>query len=670
MPSTTHKQFDSLWNELFPTTLGNGTDNTKVVTTYLYVLPDGFFVLLSASKGLPFYDGRMGSVDSSGVNKIQEGMCGTLALSSTALDSLKRKAKVVDVYKKNASKWCFDRQEEWELDGIPPFICFAGKWNEERNLLGTTTVDWETLITEKQPLHHPFFVLERLSATWNESSTSPNFRGFRFDHPDCQFKIWVHEKNPRALQSALNDLEKQIKEFNKILDFCKKFESAAFTFLSTQSFPTTHEGDIDWEALKGWGSLAREIPFPHLKSRYSDVFELLRSYEQNQTEDRRQALEAAFKKFFQNLPYEAHFPTENVMAETFRKAFSAFDSAGENNYGDSSTVQECLTMLKCKHRYLGIYNQCNVLDQLIKLCQQYSDRQLPDNLPQLNDFQKEYTSWLMGTNGKFADDLRDEIKSREKRYTELRHFKDTPEEGTDSPNSIAERTKPPRSYVESTVQIAYYSDLEPHHLHAIIRRNRGYQLSALQSKISSVFNSFRDDTLLNEFCDRLKRVCSNTIQFMVRKATYFESSNPSLNALNGNRGEDAFNGNKGKDAFNHLKKVLDVLSKLHTSVLQNKEVKLSCLSEERKVVTELYTVTCEFLFLLQVPLSWNLHRQLHEHSDQTEKAERRLAEGGNCRLYKRMSNGGLVLWDIVPNDKTSELEKCNSVHTAIYHQRH
>ncbi|EDV29492.1 uncharacterized protein TRIADDRAFT_51891 [Trichoplax adhaerens] len=312
MPSTTHEQFGSLWNKLFPTTLGNGTDYTKVVTPYLYVMRDGFFVLLSANQGLPFYEGRMGSVDSSGVNEIQEEMCGTFALSSTALDSLKRKAKVVDVYKKNASnRWCFDRQEEWELNGIPPFICFAGKLHKD-DPRGTKTVDWETLIRQEQPLHHRDFVLKRLSATWNESSTNSNFRGFRFDHPDCQFKIWVHEKNRRALKSELNGLKKQIEEFNKILDFCKKFESAAFTFLSTQSFPTTDAGEIDWTALKGWGSLAQEIPFPHLKTRYPNLSEQVSSYEENQTEDERQALEAGFNEFFKTLPYKAHFPTENV----------------------------------------------------------------------------------------------------------------------------------------------------------------------------------------------------------------------------------------------------------------------------------------------------------------------------------------------------------------------
>ena len=157
------------------------------------------------------------------MSKIQEEICGTLKLSPEALQKLREKAKCVS----------FDGTSNvWELDGIPPFICFEGRWNEEHNPLGTP-VNWETLILRGLAQKHSSFELRQLSATWTTRPETPGLRGFSFNHTDCRFNIWVHERNLGALQSELDCLTEEIRDFRATLAFCRDFENAAFTFLST-----------------------------------------------------------------------------------------------------------------------------------------------------------------------------------------------------------------------------------------------------------------------------------------------------------------------------------------------------------------------------------------------------------------------------------------------------
>lgn len=784
---STYKNAAWLRTELFPTMQGYATGN---VTAYLYAMPDGFFVFLSDSDRLPFFGDRLGSIDASEVCKIQEEICGTLKLSSEALQKLQEQAKCVS----------FDGAPNvWELDEIPPFICFEGKWNEEHNPLGTP-VNWETLILRGLTQKHSSFELTQLSATWTTRPETPGLRGFSFNHTDCRFNIWVHERNLGALQSELDSLTEEVRDFRAILAFCRDFENAAFAFLSTRAFPTTRRGGINWNGLQGWGNLTQQIPFPHLTTRYPNLSEQVRSYQRNQTEAARQALESAFEEFFQTLPCEAHFPTDAVMAEMFQNALRAFYSAGQNlvrtsGYIDCLTLQTWLEMLQRVRHNLGT---CTELDELIDLSQEYLNinNQLrrspsdPEPLRQrrteLGPILKQRYTWffqtyerLMSNKGKFAEDLRDEISLREKRQAQLQAFKLCEqgvgdfsindylktEDGTlkltrleswtkilelhsscseaqyqqlradcqsyqrtyartemteekralidrivtgfgwffgsyipglelEAKRELIERLAPriqcPRPHVASTAQIAYYSYLEPLHLHAIIRRNRAYQLSLILSAIDSEIRTvaYADHPLPDEVCARLNEVCTRASEFMVRKAQQFKTLDQSwayseegglelehqAQYSNGSEYQvDPFSGTQVRDAQRHLNQVSQMLANLHTMINQTSEAAYLASSfpaEEQEVVTALYRVANELLFLLQVPLRWNLHRQLHEHSVQTKKAERGLAEGRNYSVYKRISDGGLVLWDIVRDNETSELERRNAVHTAIYHQRH
>lgn len=784
---STFQNMNWLRTELFPIRQGYASGN---VTAYLYAMPDGFFVFLSESNRLPFFEDRLGSIDPSEVCKIQEEICGTLKLSPEALQKLREEAKRVS----------FDGAPHiWELEGIPPFICFEGKWNEEHNPLGTP-VNWETLILTGLTQKHSSFELTQLPATWTTRTETPGLRGFSFNHTDCRFNIWVHEKNLGALQSELDSLTEEISDFRAILTFCRDFENAAFTFLSTRTFPTTRRGGTDWNALQTWGNLTQQIPFPHLTTRYPNLAEQVRSTQRNLTAVARQALETALEEFFQTLPCEAHFPTDTVMAEMFRNALNAFYSASQdfvrtNGYINCFTLQTWLEMLRRIRHNLGT---CVELDELIDLSQEYlninnqlRNRPLnPELLRQrrteLDPILKERYTWffktyerLMSNKGKFAEDLSDEISLREKRQAQLQAIKLCEqgvggfsvedylktEEGAlkltrleswtkilefhsscseaqyqqllgdcqnyqrtyartqmteekrvlidriisgfgwffgtyvpglqleakrDLLEQIAHRIQCPRSHIESTAQIAYYSYLEPFHLHAIIRRNRAYQLSALLSAIDSEVKtvSYADHPLPDEFCDRLNEDCTRACDFMVRKAQHFKILQQSW-AYSEEEGlqlehqaqysdgseyqVDPFIGTQVRDAHRHLNQVSEMLANLHTMINQTSEATYlasSFLAEEQEIVTALYRVANELLFLLQVPLRWNLHRQLHEYSVQTKKAERGLVEGRNYSVYKRISDGGLILWDIVRDNETSEIERRNAVHTAIYHQRH
>ena len=253
---------------------------------------------------------------------------------------------------------------------------------------------------------------------------------------------------------------------------------------------------------------------------------------------------------------------------------------------------------------------------------------------------------------------------------------------------IAKHTKCPRSHIDSTAQIAYYSYLESFHLHAIIRRNHAYQIGQLTSSIQSHLNDPRNDTdLPADFCTRFTKVCDRVSAFMVRKAQNLKTlqndwvfSEEGISKLQhiaklseGSEYQfDSFEGTNAKDASRLFNNITQALSSLHTFVNQADETAYLAspfLEEEAGIITELYALATEMAFQLKVPMRWNLHRQLHEHSVQTSKAKKALAEEQNYSIYKRIGDGGIVLWDIVRNNEKSKLEKQDAVHTAIYCHR-
>lgn len=246
---------------------------------------------------------------------------------------------------------------------------------------------------------------------------------------------------------------------------------------------------------------------------------------------------------------------------------------------------------------------------------------------------------------------------------------------------LAQHADSPRSYTESTAQIAYYSPLDQKDLYALVRRNCSRQIGNLTGAIQSHLNDHHNDCELPEaFCARFIDIYQRTGEFIVRKAQNLKTLQQDW-TLDGtikhekrvsDGSEYQFNtyeSRNAREASRLLTEITQSLFNLHTLVNQADEAAYLAspfLAEETALGEELYSLTNEMFFLLKVPLRWNLHQQLHEHSSQTHKAKNALAEGGNYHIYKRIGDGGLVHWDIVRVNETSELEKRNAVHTAIY----
>lgn len=649
-----------LSQQLFPS-IAPTSDRTNICTAHLYTFPGGFFVLLADNRGDPFFLKRLGSCDSTEVCKVQEAYPSELRLSEGAMQRLRELGQRVS-FEGNI--------EQWMLEDTPPFICIKGKWNEYIDLHGAP-VDWEELITTGAEQHHQRFQLTLIPATWNRRPATPGLRGFNFNLIDLGFNIWVHEKNIGSLQSESDDLKREIKQLKEAKSFLREFENAAFNF-STQSFPLTRKGVVDWNILERWGNLSRRIPFP-LTRGYPDLVREVRDYKRQPSEEKKLELEGKFRDFFFTLPLEAHFSVDAVLAEEFQncwKDFEAFvcrtvrgsqaasSTSTAGSYIDSKSLRNWQSLLKRAIHHFGtdvaVEELIQNTEEYLKVNDQIRNRSgdqtvLSQRRTELNPILKDgYGKFfrnyapLMRNKGEFIRDLKGEIKQKKTRNSR------------------------PRSSVESTAQIAYYSPLNQTHLYMIIRRNHAYQILELIGTIQSHLNDHKNDCdLPDEFCRNFNAVLDKAKNFLARKKQYFSpigfeacpdrTSDPSL-SLNARR------------MSRSLDNIYQRLSNLYSLVNQRNKgayLQSSFVMEEAQLLIDLYAIANEMLFQLKIPMGWRLHRELQKNTELTRKALKAVAEGGEYKIYKRISNDGTILWDIVRGKEKSELEKQDVVHASI-----
>lgn len=215
-----------LRTELFPVRRTRQFQDTSC-TAYMYVLPEGFLIFLTSNHGLPFFADRMGSVDSSEVCRLQEEYCDKIHLSAESITKLKQLSKQVT----------FDgNPQEWELNRVPPFICFEGVWNPKLNPRGSP-VNWDELIARGSSHQHQTFQLTPLPANWASIPQTPGLRGYSFNHTQVRFNIWVHEKNTNVIRREREGLQARIDNFQRLIKFIKDFELPSFLFRSNGKLP-------------------------------------------------------------------------------------------------------------------------------------------------------------------------------------------------------------------------------------------------------------------------------------------------------------------------------------------------------------------------------------------------------------------------------------------------
>lgn len=307
----------------------------------MYVLPEGFLIFLTSNRGLPFFSDRMGSVDSSEVCRLQEEYCDKIHLSPESIAKLKQLPKQVT----------FDENlQEWELDGVPPFICFEGVWNPTLNPRGAP-VNWDELIERGTSHQHQTFQLTPLPATWTSIPQTPGLKGYSFNHTQIRFNIWVHEKNANVIGREREGLQARIDNFQQLIKFIKDFELPSFSFRSTGNLPLNRRNDTDFNTLEAWAALTAQIPFPSLREAFPELSQQVREFRRSASEPNRVALVEAFKKFFVELPQEAHFATDFTLSDLFSTASNEFNSSGRdlvrsNGFIDIKNLAEWLQMLQ------------------------------------------------------------------------------------------------------------------------------------------------------------------------------------------------------------------------------------------------------------------------------------------------------------------------------------
>ena len=414
-----------LKEQLFPRNNGYGALENSV-SAYLYVLPDGFFVFLSVNERLPFFTNRMGSVDGSEVCKMQEEFCGSFSVSAEAIARLKVLAKQV----------AFDgAQKEWELEGVPPFICMEGQWNDRLNRRGGA-VDWEGLIKQGLTQEHEAFSLKLLPATWTTKKETPDLRGFSFNHSESRFNIWVHEKNTQALKSAQRALGEEKKFFQTLIDYLCSFEEAAYSFFRDGlSNPL--------QIQKRVGLATRGSPFLHLTAPYKDLAEKLKSYRKSKKEEKKESLKQRFREFFITLPRIAHFEADSILTGKFNACFRSFQESGndlvrKNGYVDIKALREWTDMIQ---RVFYCFDSTEETKSLIADCNSYLAiheqlRKKPDNAEELRNQQvaleptlkKGYALFfekykkIMRGKGKFVQHLEREIGEKQKTEAQLKAY--------------------------------------------------------------------------------------------------------------------------------------------------------------------------------------------------------------------------------------------------------
>lgn len=296
--------------------------NNPNATTSFWVLPDSFFVLIAPSRyGISFFSGREWSVDESETFRLKEESW-SLELPKAVIERINRLGRRVRF---NGA------DQTWRLNGVPSFICIEGSWNARPHTRGQE-IDLPGLILRGGTQDHGDFTVRVLPAVWETMPQTPELRGFRFDHAQAQFKLWVHEKNAGALAMAKRSLKDEIEHLHRLNLFFSSFEEAFWAFSSNgHILPKTERGSIDIKGLQSWASLIKPDLFPDLASDYQELSKQVKTYVKNkpQRKDLEKALLNGFKKFFHHFPRDAHFSPMSIFAKSFKEASEAFNQNRE-----------------------------------------------------------------------------------------------------------------------------------------------------------------------------------------------------------------------------------------------------------------------------------------------------------------------------------------------------
>lgn len=104
------------------------------------------------------------------------------------------------------------------VPGVPPVMILKGTWHSvplSTNQWNGTPAD---LICGNLPLAQcDHFTLERVPNSWVREDDE--LEGVAYSLGDKVFRIWFHEKNPKALENAIGTKKEEIKQLRKLLDF-------------------------------------------------------------------------------------------------------------------------------------------------------------------------------------------------------------------------------------------------------------------------------------------------------------------------------------------------------------------------------------------------------------------------------------------------------------------
>ncbi|MCB1110086.1 MAG: hypothetical protein KDK64_03830 [Chlamydiia bacterium] len=323
--------------------------NSVEYGAYLYAMPKGFMIILCSNGSHPFFM-HLPTIDGTDVKRMRRLERLTLILPLGVHQSIEHLAQRVHVTQLDG----LETDEEWTLSGIPPFICVEGRWNAVPEPCGTQ-IDWASIVQHNLSQRHEAFTLHRVHPRWKHIPQNPHMRGMSYKHSQVGFELWVHEKNTNALGNAQQEIQDQLTRLEKIIDFIKRFEEAAFLFNRTQALPMTRRGDqVNMAELENWANLTKKIPFPMENNPYVDLPGLVRDFRspRNQTVEATRVLINHFRAFFENLPWVVHFEVDSVLYEPFFQAQRDFRAAGgtlvrtSEGYINSDILKEWLVLLK------------------------------------------------------------------------------------------------------------------------------------------------------------------------------------------------------------------------------------------------------------------------------------------------------------------------------------
>ncbi len=163
---------------------------------YIFTMPNHFLILLSPGR-LPFTSFTHIGDGLYQVNPLYCRPCFTYPISKQFYDVL-----------------C---NQHVGLDGVPSFVTFKGSWNNIEFHPKLCYGSIPQLITKPTEIMRTrFFSMSLIKNTWKPSDT---LRGVAYSLDGKAFRLWLHEKKPKALNGAIKEKSDQIRQLKKLERF-------------------------------------------------------------------------------------------------------------------------------------------------------------------------------------------------------------------------------------------------------------------------------------------------------------------------------------------------------------------------------------------------------------------------------------------------------------------